>query len=56
MYTRFIFGSVYRQYTIQDNENLSVKIDDNQYRYVDGKMISNQSSKASSSQSKSIDI
>jgi hypothetical protein len=52
------FCSVYRQYLIHNNENLSddrVKFDDYQYSNVEGKMISNQSSKASSSQSKLID-
>jgi hypothetical protein len=44
---------------MRNNENLNddrVKSDEHQYSNIDGKIISNESSKASSSQSKSIDI
>ncbi len=49
IYVNIFFCSVYRQYLIHNNENLSddrVKFDDYQYSNVEEKIISNQSSQS----------
>jgi hypothetical protein len=55
----FCILSVYRQYAIRNNGDLNdnkIKFDESQYNKVERKLISNESSKLSSSQSKSIDV